>query len=603
MKQLAIFFLSVFFSTYNLNAQKTGVTHSGRITMQPPHPLLQYNELPNPTPTNDLTWNKNIKGVQIAWGSTNVRYNKQAPYILSHKIEHQPVTGWKGERVFAQFVVSNNSDSLSLSYTITPLVHTKSKRQIISPDNYLTGFVRYVMTDELNKDKKGACGDRNPNNFDSSLVADAIDHLNKELILYNKTSQGCWLTIQIPQNAAAGTYTAEVIVKGNGKILKKLPLQLKVLNRVLPEYQDWKFHLDLWQNPYAVSRYYNVKPWSDEHFRALKTEMMPYVKAGGKVITTSIMHKPWGGQTQDYFESMVTWIKKIDNSWHFDFAVFDKWVQFMMDLGVDKQINCYSMVPWKLSFQYFDQATNSMQFINTRPGEKEYTEMWTAMLKAFATHLKQKGWFDKTFISMDERPMEVMLETLKVIKEADKDFKVSLAGSLHDELINELDDYCVALKMKYKPEDIEKRRAEGKVTTYYTSCSEPYPNTFTFSNPAESEWIAWYAAKANLDGYLRWAYNSWVLEPMLDSRFITWAAGDTYYVYPGGRTSMRLEKLIAGIQAFEKVRILKEMFTKSNNTEGLRKIEEILNAFDENLLQTTSAEVFTEKAMSEVNKL
>lgn len=605
MKRLIIIILFFFDSVAVLQAQQTlmGITHSGRATMQSPFPLYEYKELSNPAATDNDLWNKSIKGIQAAWGSTNVRYSKEKPSITTANKKEQLLTGWKGERVSAQFVVCNNSDSFELSYTITPLVHVKNKRQTISPENYFTGFVRYVMTDELNKDRKGGCGYRNSVDFDSSLVADPIDHHTKELMVYNKTTQAGWLRVQIPEDAEPGVYTAQVQIKNKGKIIKKLPLRLNVVNRVLPAYNDWKFHLDLWQNPYAVARYYSVKPWSSEHFTALQTEMLPYVQSGGKVITASIMHKPWGGQTYDYFESMVTWIKKVDNTWQFDFSVFDKWVQFMMDLGVDKQINCYSMVPWKLSFQYFDQATNSLQFINTKPGEKEYAEMWTAMLKAFAAHLKQKGWFDKTFISMDERPMDAMLETLKVIKSADKNFKVSLAGALHEELIDELDDYCVALRMKYKEEDIARRRAEGKVTTFYTSCEEPYPNTFTFSNPAESEWMAWYAAKANLDGYLRWAYNSWVLEPLLDSRFITWPGGDTYFIYPGGRTSMRFEKLTDGIQAFEKIQILKNEFAKNKNNAGLKKIEEILQVFDEKLLQHTTADIFTEKAMKQINAL
>lgn len=597
-----IFFLFLLLSSFSLvNAQQTGITHSGINTLQAPFPLHSYKELANPAKVDVQQWNSTIKGTQVGWGSANKRYNKETPYITNKTVA---LTGWKGERVYAQFVVSNNNDSFRLSYDIAPLVNTRNKNQTIGKENYYSGFVRYVMTDELNKDKKGACSNRPVSTeYDSSLVADVIDHMPLELNVVNKTTQGVWITIDIPASAQAGTYKGEVSVKSNGNTINKLPIQLTVVNRVLPQQDQWQYHLDLWQNPYAVARYYNVKPWSDAHFSALKTEMMPYVKAGGKVITTSIMHKPWGGQTHDYFESMVTWMKKADNTWHFDFAVFDKWVQFMMDLGVDKQINCYSMVPWKLSFQYFDQASNSMQSIDTKPGEPVYTEMWTAMLKAFSAHLKEKGWFNKTFISMDERPMAVMLETLKLIKSADKDFKVSLAGELHDELINELDDYCVPLASKYKPEDIVKRRDEGKITTYYTCCVEPYPNTFTFSNPAESAWLGWYTAKANLDGYLRWAYNSWVLEPLLDSRFITWAGGDTYLMYPGGRTSIRFEKLTEGIQAFEKVRILKETFTKSNNTTGLKKIEAVLNSFDEKLLQHTPANVFTEKAMSEINKL
>lgn len=96
-----------------------------------------------------------------------------------------------------------------------------------------------------------------------------------------------------------------------------------------------------------------------------------------------------------------------------------------------------------------------------KPGDREYEEVWVALLKSFAAHLKEKGWFDITHISMDERPMPVMQETLKVIRKADPDFKVSLAGALHEELSDELDDYCVALRMKYPEEMKDKRRAEG----------------------------------------------------------------------------------------------------------------------------------------------
>ena len=49
------------------------------------------------------------------------------------------------------------------------------------------------------------------------------------------------------------------------------------------------------------------------------------------------------------------------------------------------------------------------------------------MLQDFSKHLKAKGWFDITHIAMDERPMKDMQETLKVIRKADKDLKVSLA--------------------------------------------------------------------------------------------------------------------------------------------------------------------------------
>lgn len=577
-----------------------GVTHSGQSTGQKPFPLETYAELPNPTAVNPALWEK-VKDVCISWGTTDIRYKKEEPALIGKLKKEIELTAWKGERIASQFVIWSNQDMPHLSYSVSKLVN-KAKKTEIGNEQLLCGFVRYVMTDELNKDGQGGCGPRpDAAVFDSSLVADPIDHLTKELSLPARTTQGVWIRVWVPQDCQSGIYEGNVIVKSGDKTLGTLGLKINVKNRVLPSPSDWAFHLDLWQNPYAIARYYNVAPWSEAHFNYMRPYMELYRQAGGKVITASIMHKPWNGQTYDYFESMVTWMKKIDGNWTFDYSIFDRWVEFMMSIGITQEINCYSMVPWKLSFQYFDQATNRMEFINMKPGDKEYEDIWVAMLKSFAVHLKEKGWFDITHISMDERPMSVMQETLKVIHKADPDFKVSLAGALHEELSDELNDYCVALRMKFSEEMKRKRREEGKVTTFYTSCEEPHPNTFTFNPPAECEWFGWYAAKENLDGYSRWALNSWVIEPLLDSRFYTWAAGDTYLIYPGARTSMRFERLIAGIQAFEKIRILKREFELKGNQRAISKIENVLKMFDETKLDMIPASTTIAKANEVVN--
>lgn len=580
--------------------ENQGVTHSNQKTGQPPFPTETFTELPNPVATSPEKWLK-INRLQIGWGTTDIRYKKEEP---SQNLEQKAFfKAWKGERVSGQIVISNGSKTDDFSVEVSDLKHVSKNKILLKKENISADFLRFVMTDELNKDKKGGCGYRKLSDFDSTLVADAIDHLAKKIQIVSRSTRGVWVKINVPQDAVSGIYKGFISVKNRQKVIKKLPFEIEILDRILPQSKNWTFHLDLWQNPYAVARYFNVKPWSSAHFEKLKTEMKPYVEAGGKSITASIMYKPWGGQTYDAFNSMVMWIKKLDGSWYFDFAVFDKWVEFMMQLGINKQINCYSMVPWKLSFQYFDQATNSLQVLETKPGTPEYEEMWVSMLKAFSKHLKQKGWFEKTYISMDERPMEVMKETFKIIKKADPNFKVSLAGDWHKELEPNLDDYCVPLSMKYDKETLARRKEQGKVTTYYTCCTEAYPNTFTFSQPAESEWLAWYAAKDNLDGYLRWALNSWTLEPLLDSRFTAWAAGDTYLTYPMGRSSVRMERLIEGIQFYEKIKILRNEFEKNGNKKGLEQINEVLSTFDEKTLPENPASEVTKKARNVINSL
>lgn len=581
MKKLII--LGAFlFSINSLNAQTS----------------TNYEEASNPISTNPSLWVK-VSAPQVSWGSTDIRYKKEEPAPIARLKKDINLTAWKGERVSAQLVVWTPEALDNLSFIVSDLT---SGKETISKDNVRTGFVRYVMTDELNKDGKGGCGYRKSSDYDSTLVADPIDHIASTLTVPANATQGGWISVRVPQQVKAGKYTGTVTVKDGDKVLSELKLAVNVKNRTLPASTEWAFHLDLWQNPYAEARYYNVEPFSKEHFDRMRPDMQNYVDAGGKVITASIMHKPWNGQTYDPFESMVTWLKKADGTWYFDYTVFDKWVEYMMSLGVKKQINCYSMVPWRLSFQYFDQASNSFKYLDAKPGEAAYDEFWGNMLTFFAKHLKEKGWFDITHISMDERPMKDMLATLKVIRKADKDFKVSLAGTYHDELVKELHDYCIAIGEKFPAEVIKSRKEAGQVTTYYTCCTEPRPNTFTFSAPAEAEWLGWFAAKENLDGYLRWALNSWVKNPLQDSRFTAWAAGDTYMIYPEGRSSIRFERLIEGIQSYEKIRILKEEFEKKGNKSAIKKIDKILKAFDEFSLEEIPAATVVTKAKEAINK-
>ena len=225
------------------------------------------------------------------------------------------------------------------------------------------------------------------------------------------------------------------------------------------------------------------------------------------------------------------------------------------------------------------------------------------MLKSFAQHLKEKGWFEITHIAMDERGLKDMLATIEVVRKADPDFKLSLAGSHHKELLEPLNDYCVTMAETFSPEEIAVRRAKGMTTTYYTCCAEARPNTFTFSPPAEAEYLGWFASKAGVDGYLRWALNSWVEKPLHDSRFTNWAAGDTYILYPDARTSIRFERLIEGIQAYEKIRILRTETDKKGRSKNYGKqLDKILEAFDPLTLTETSATDVVKKAKQELNR-
>ena len=147
-----------------------------------------YQEAANPIATNPALWAK-VTAPQISWGSTDIRYKKEEPAPIHSAQKSMNLTAWKGEKISAQLVVWTPKALNDLTFMVSDLT---SGSATISKENIRTGFVRYVITDELNKDGLGACGYRNSADFDSTLVADVIDHITPTLTLPANSTQGGW---------------------------------------------------------------------------------------------------------------------------------------------------------------------------------------------------------------------------------------------------------------------------------------------------------------------------------------------------------------------------------------------------------------------------
>lgn len=485
---------------------------------------------------------------------------------------------WRGEKEFAQAVVSSEEELKDVRLSVSDLRNGKS---LIGAENIRLQFVSYVVSDLLDTTKYGQCGSReDKSKWGEVLVADVLD-INDSMTVPAGRKQPVWMTVSVPSDARPGKYSGKLTITSSNAKARSLNVELTVADHVLPPARDWAFHLDLWQNPYSVARYENVPLWSEAHFEAMRPVMRMLAEAGQKSVTATIMSRPWNGQTEDAFGSMVTKIRRIDGTWLYDYTIFDRWVEFMFSLGIDRQINCYSMIPWALQFDYIDQATSSPATFQAAPGSEEYNEYWGAFIADFARHLKAKGWFEKTMIAMDERPLESMQAVLGLIRKVEPAFKISLAGNYHEPVIYDIVDFSETFSGKQEfPESAKAKRKElGLTTTFYTCCAEAHPNMFVISNPDEAAWLGWFAQAEGYDGYLRWAYNSWTLDPLTDARFRTWPAGDCFVVYPGGRGSVRFSKLVEGIQDFEKVRILRAQWQKEGNEAKLAQLTEVLKPF------------------------
>lgn len=189
--------------------------------------------------------------LKTVWSSTDCLVGRTDVSSVSGNNKTQRFVAWRGERLHAKILVWSSEEG-EISFT----VEEPQKNHWV--DTTTTGFLRYVMTDELNKDGKGGCGYRpDKTRFDSSLVADRIEPI-RSLRYEAKTVQPVWITFDVPHNAIPGLYRGTVTIKRDNKICSVLPYSIRVIERTLPEPEKQKFHLDLWQNPFAVARMANV---------------------------------------------------------------------------------------------------------------------------------------------------------------------------------------------------------------------------------------------------------------------------------------------------------------------------------------------------------
>lgn len=496
----------------------------------------------------DARWKSIESGIHMTWIDKDLSLSRhKVPDVT--ECSDTTIYVWRGERVGMRgllFTKDVKGDMLTLKVA-------ESKPSLRA----CASWMRYVLTDSFNR-----CGEH-PDNLVPWTVADVIDNPRTkdgvQLVVDTCEVRPFWFSVDVDRRCKPGTYALNVVVSGRNGLKKVLNINVVVLEKQLPAPADYRFHLDLWQQPYSVSRYYNVKPWSKAHLKLLKPYMQELARMGQKVVSAILFYEPWGRQSNDKFEPMVQTVRETDGSWSFDYSLFDLWVNFMAECGIDEQIDCYSMIPWDMNFRYYDRETSAYKTLHASTTDDSYHDLWTTFLKDFAEHLRMRGWFEKTCIAMDERGLKDMLNAYGIAKEAVPGMRMALAGNVHEELCDKLYDYAISYGQLFTGEEMKVRRDLGFKSTVYTCCTDANPGLFSNSNPVDAAWIPLYCFAAGFDGWLHWSWLNWTDSPLTDSRFFLFAPGDTYFFYPGVRSSMRHERMLEGIQQYEKLCMIKSL--------------------------------------------
>jgi hypothetical protein len=550
------------------------------------------------TPVNAAAWQTQKKGLHVSFVSTDELYFRTEAPQLNNETLAWNGTGWRGERLNAEILVWSPDSIDQIHFIVHDLKNERGKLLIKKDIQF--DKVCYVLSNYPYNSKDASCGGGPtdkvyllPDRFES-LTGGIMDRFD----LPGKTVRPVWLSVNIPADADAGIYKGIIEVQTeNGHAA--LQVNIKVQDQTLPPPQRWKFRLDLWQNPWVIAEYYNVKPWSEQHKELLKKHLKLYAEAGGTYITTYGVHSPWGDNEYSLERGMIEWIKQKNGSWKFDYTIFDEYVELAMSVGINKAITVYTPVPWGERFYFLDEKTGNYIYERWPTTSDTFQTNWKIFLTDLKIHLEKKGWFDKTYLGVNENAMDQTLSAIKVIKEHSKKWKITYAGDWHTELDTLLDDYSSVSGKEPGVNEVMERSSHQRTSTFYICCTPPKPNTFIFSPPIEGRWLGWYASAHHYDGFLRWAYDAWPADPMRDARYGSWAAGDCYMTYPGANSCIRFEKLREGIVDYEKIRILREKVKTSAN----KQVKKLWDELEKNMQAFNEEKDFnTEKIKAEVDK-
>lgn len=178
--------------------------------------------------------------------------------------------------------------------------------------------IRYQLLGEVD----GSAGPRLPGGHDSrvthvrrldALAPDApqvVAVQTKELRGKQNVVFGAvcpaWLTVHVPQDAAAGTYRGVCTIAADGHAAVQAPVVLEVCDWTLPPPHAFRTAAGFHQSPESVALHYKVPFWSDEHFKLLGESYRWLGSIGCDTLFAHLVERTNLGNA----ESIVRWKRK-----------------------------------------------------------------------------------------------------------------------------------------------------------------------------------------------------------------------------------------------------------------------------------------------------
>jgi hypothetical protein len=375
-------------------------------------------------------------------------------------------------------------------------------------------------------------------------------------------TQPVWVTVFIPPEAPAGNYTGKIYVFSE-KTNASIQITLKVYPITLaPKRTLW---LTNWFNAEGLASYYNVKPWSEEHWRLIRSYAKFISKYRQNVIITPVLQ-------------LIKFIEAPNGTVECDFSNFDRWVELFIEEGVvgriegghlayrkeweAKEFYSYEIVVYRID------GSIAYKMPPMDVTSKEYYDFLSKFLPQLQKHLEEKGWINIYVQHLTDEPIPVNSGGYRIlasyVRKLAPKIKIIEANQATEELVGALDVWVPLLNQFDENQAFYNgRKAAGEELWFYT-CLAPtgkYPNRFIDYPLIKVRVLHWINFKYNISGYLHWGLNYWSENPFKNVEPNNLPPGDAFIIYPGRGgplSSIRFEVLRLGVQDYELLKMLEE---------------------------------------------
>jgi hypothetical protein len=351
-------------------------------------------------------------------------------------------------------------------------------------------------------------------------------------------NQPLFLDVHVPKGTPAGTYTGTLHVTATGGFALDVPVSLSVLALDLPDMRSVTTHFkmgenDLLQYHHGLAACSGTDCWLDWNAQS-RTVVKRYEELAHE-------HRIDVGQS---FVTQPTDGCKVPTDW----STYDA-----------------ALAPYMDGSYFKNGVPSSRLTVPFSPGEDYGLETcsqaeYTAMAKAWATHLKAKGWFDRAIVyAYDEPPTAqypVIAKHSAWMQAGDPEWLAHVMDTVAPDPSNVatlnpgLGIYCVALAWYdvwnahgplYGRKEWPGLLAQGKKLWFYESNAQDPPyvtfasNTLDGLEPTIMMWGAWYERAT---GFLYWDIAAWDTKDPWGPAIGFNKTGDGVLLYPGNHDGM-----------------------------------------------------------------